>query len=292
MSVLAQPSLSNLLRLRRTLIMGVLNLTPDSFSDGGQYFPSVRRAVARTREMADEGADIIDIGGESTRPGSRRLSAEAELKRILPVLAALRRSQLLKKIVVSIDTYKATVATAALQAGAHFINSLGGFTFDPKLASVIAKTRCPISIYHILGTPETMQQKVMRYRDVVRDIKKFFVRQMAFGQAHNIKRSQFILDPGIGFGKSLTHNLTLVKHLGEFKTLRCPILIGVSRKSHLGIILQKEFGLAKTPPPEERMIAGLAEVGVAILQGARIIRTHDVRETKQFTTILDRIRAA
>lgn len=280
------PTIAQLLREGRPLVMGVLNITPDSFSDGGNYFGSVTRAVARAKEMLRAGADIIDIGGESTRPGAAPVTAAEEIKRVGPVIKAIRRALLPKRPLISIDTCKAEVARAAIAAGANLVNSVGGFTFDPKLAAVVARARCPIVIYHIKGQPQTMQKGVIRYRDVVREIKQFFKEQMAVGRHAGARRSQYILDPGIGFGKSVAHNVEIIRRLSEFKSLRQPILIGVSRKSHLGKLLQTALKLSEMPGPLERLEAGLAETAVAVLHGARIIRTHDVAETKKFLAVL------
>lgn len=269
----------------KTLVMGVLNITPDSFSDGGLYFQP-KDAVQRTRQMIDEGADIIDVGGESTRPGSLSVSAQEEMSRVLPVIKNIRE-KFGNKILISVDTNKATVAEAALAAGADMVNSLGGFTFDPALANVVVNTGCPIILYHIKGEPRTMQQGDIKYGNVIREINTFFKKQIGFGMKQGIKRGQFILDPGIGFGKTIEDNLKIIKQYKTFTKLKMPTLLGVSRKSHLGKILQTELKLKGVPAPTERLEAGLAEVAVAVLHGARIIRTHDVIQTKKFLAVLD-----
>ncbi len=268
--------------------MGILNITPDSFSDGGTYFNAVETAVARAGDMLSEGADIIDVGGESTRPGARGVSAQEELDRVLPVIKKLRQT-FGSSIIISIDTNKAAVAEEALRSGAQMVNSLGGFAFDPSLAKVVAVHECPIVIYHIKGEPRTMQKGVIRYTNVVREISGFFERQMKIGAQAGIKKAQYILDPGIGFGKSVRHNLTIIKEFRKFSVFHLPLLIGVSRKSHLGVILQKKLGLATPPPAGERIEASLAETAVAVLGGARIVRTHDVLATKKFLAVLDEI---
>jgi dihydropteroate synthase len=273
----------------KTLVMGILNVTPDSFSDGGLYFDDIAKAVARVEQMIEEGADIIDIGGESTRPGSTTISQEEELKRIIPIIDAVS-NKLGDKVMLSVDTYKSSVAKEALQAGAHMVNSLGGFTFDNTLADVVATTGCPIVIYHIKGEPRTMQAGAIVYSDVIDDIAVFFQKEIYFGLSRGMKREQFILDPGIGFGKTLEHNLEIIKRLHEFEKLNLPLLIGVSRKGHLGKLLQQRLGLAQMPGASERLEASLAETAVAVLKGASIVRTHDVLPTVKFLAVLDAIK--
>jgi len=273
----------------KTIVMGILNVTPDSFSDGGLFFDDVAKAVARVEQMIEEGVDIIDIGGESTRPGSAPISPEEELKRIIPIISAVRK-KLGDEIMLSIDTYKSSVAREALQEGAHMVNSLGGFTFDNKLADVVAEFDCPIAIYHIKGEPQTMQKGSIVYKDIIDEIVVFFQKQIYFGLSKGMKREQFILDPGIGFGKTLENNLEIIRRLHEFQRLDLPLLIGVSRKSHLGKLLQERLGLPQMPDASERLEASLAETAVAVLEGASIVRTHDVLPTKKFLTILDAIK--
>lgn len=274
---------------KKTLVMGILNVTPDSFSDGGLYFDDVSKAVARVEQMIEEGADIIDIGGESTRPGSAPISTEEELKRIMPIIGAVRNKPG-DQVMLSVDTFKSSVAREVLQEGAHMINSLGGFTFDDALADVVAATGCPIVIYHIKGEPRTMQAGAIVYSDVIDEIAAFFQKQIDFGLSRGMKREQFILDPGIGFGKTLEHNLEIIKRLREFQTLDLPLLIGVSRKSHLGKLLQQRLGLPQMPVASERLEASLAETAVAVLNGASIVRTHDVSPTVKFLTVLDALK--
>lgn len=270
-----------------TLIMGILNITPDSFSDGGLYMvPEL--ALAKAESLIKEGADIIDIGGESTRPGSLSVSVEEEIARTVPVIKMIRE-KLGTDVLISIDTNKAPVAEAALAAGAGLVNSLGGFAFDPTLAKVVAKAKCPIAIYHIKGEPRTMQKGAIKYKNVVADITTFFKQQIAIGMKAGIKREQFILDPGIGFGKSVEHNLTIVKNYKAFTKLKLPLVLGASRKSHLGKVLEEKLKVSATPPPEERIEAGLAEAAVAVMGGATIIRTHDVLATKKFLALLEEL---
>jgi len=282
-------TLSNRPSDKKTIVMGILNVTPDSFSDGGLYFDDIAKAVARVEQMIEEGADIIDIGGESTRPGSTTISQEEELKRIIPIIDAVS-NKLGDKCMLSIDTYKSSVAREAMQEGADMINSMGGFMFDKKLADVVAEFHCPIVIYHIKGEPRTMQAGSIVYQDVIDDIAVFFQQQIDFGLAKGMKREQFIVDPGIGFGKTLEHNLEIIKRLHEFKKLDLPLLIGASRKSHLGKLLQQRLGLPQMPGASERLEASLAETAVAVLKGVSIVRTHDVLSTVKFLAVLDALK--
>ncbi len=280
---------SNKYPSKKTLVVGILNVTPDSFSDGGLYFDDIAKAVARVKQMIEEGADIIDIGGESTRPGSTTISPQEELKRIIPVIDAIRK-QLGDKVMLSVDTYKSAVAQEALQAGAQMINSLGGFTFDNTLVDVVAAFDCPIVVYHIKGIPQTKQPEFTMYKDIIDEIVIFFQKQIFDGLSHSMKREQFILDPGIGFGKTLEQNIEIIKRLQEFEKLNLPLLIGVSRKGHLGKLLQQRLGLAQIPDVSERLEASLAETAVAVLKGASIVRTHDVLPTVKFLAVLDAIK--
>lgn len=268
--------------------MGVLNVTPDSFSDGGLYF-SVGGALKQVGSLIKAGADIIDIGGESTRPGSLPVSVEEETRRVLPVIKKIRQ-KFGKEIIISIDTNKSEVADAAVEAGANMVNSLGGFNFDPNLAKVVACHQVPIVIYHIKGEPRTMQIGKIKYQNVISEINQFFAKQIAIGIKSGLKKQQFILDPGIGFGKSVEHNLRIVKNFKAFAKWKLPLVVGVSRKSHLGNILQTKLNLKKVPSPNERLEAGLAETAVAVWSGANIARTHDVWETKKFLAVLDELR--
>lgn len=250
---------------------------------------NVEQALLRAREHVEEGADIIDIGGESTRPGSTPVSEDEELRRVIPVVRAVRE-RVSADIVISVDTYKSRVAAEALDAGADIINSIGGFTFDANMAAVAARYGCLLAMYHVRGRPATMQEGDITYGDVIADITKFFEMQIAQGMAVGMKREQFIIDPGIGFGKMLDHNLEIIRRLGEFKTLGLPILIGVSRKSHLGLILKNALGLAEAPSAEERLEASLAEAAIAVLHGADIVRTHDVAKTRRALAVVDALK--
>lgn len=269
--------------------MGILNITPDSFSDGGLYFDNPDAAVLRAKEMISQGADIIDIGGESTRPGSESVSIDEELKRVIPVIEKIR-NVCAKNILISIDTNKSEVAKASLVAGANIVNSLGGFAFDKNLVSVIKDADCPIVLYHIRQTPKTMQAGEIVYKDVVKDIASFFEEQIDFGIKNGLNRNQFIIDPGIGFGKTTENNIALIKGIKEFRRFNLPILVGVSRKSHLGALLKEKLNLPEIPGSEARLEASLAETAIAVLNGANIVRTHDVLETKKFLSVLDEFR--
>lgn len=271
----------------KTFLMGILNITSDSFSDGGQFIDK-EKAVHRATEMIREGADIIDIGGESARPGSEQIPVDEELKRVIPVIKTIRKID--KNIFLSVDTYKSEVAEQSIKNGVNMVNSLGGFTFDKKLADIVANLRCPVILYHIKGKPKTMQEGDMKYNDVIDDIKLFFRNQINFGLSKNIKRKQFIIDPGIGFGKTLNQNIEIIKRLKEFTDLHLPIAIGVSRKSHLGQLLRQELNLQETPNVHQRLEASLAETAVAVFNNAQIVRTHDIRETKKYLTVLDYIK--
>jgi len=279
---------SNMYASKKTLVMGILNVTPDSFSDGGVYFDDIAKAVARGEQMIEEGADIIDVGGESTRSGSTTISHEEELKRIISVIDALS-NKLGDMVLLSVDTYKSFVAKEALQVGASMVNSLGGFIFDNTLADVVAEFECPIVIYHIKGEPRTMQASII-YKDIIDEIVVFFQKQIYFGLSKGMKRDQFVLDPGIGFGKTLGQNLEIIKRLHEFVKLNLPLLVGVSRKGHLGKLLQQRLGLPQMPGASERLEASLAETAVAVLKGASIVRTHDVLPTVKFLAVLDAIK--
>lgn len=266
-------------------IMGILNITPDSFSDGGSYF-SVDQALSRTTQMISEGADIIDVGGESTRPGSEFITIEEEIDRVIPVISSIRKN-ISQTIPISIDTNKAEVAKKALENGATIVNTLGGFSFDNSLASVVAEYNCSCLMYHIKGIPKTMQQQEIVYNDVIAEIEDFFNIQITLGTAAGVQRNQYILDPGIGFGKTLQHNLEIIRRLDEFKKFNLPIAIGVSRKSHLAALLQEKLNLLSLPATDERLEATLAETAIAIEKGATIVRTHDVLQTKKFLVTLE-----
>ena len=251
-------------------LMGVLNVTPDSFSDGGK-FTDAGKAVVHARQMVDEGADILDIGGESTRPGAQEVSVAEEIDRTAPVIAALRDGGIATPI--SIDTRKAAVAEAALQAGADIINDVSAMSFDPGLAEIAAKTGAPICLMHAQGTPETMQNDP-RYANVVDEVLSYLGERVAVAIKAGIARDQIIIDPGIGFGKTLDHNLELIRNLSAFHQLECPILLGVSRKRFIGTITDVQ-------EPADRVIGSVAVALSALSQGVQIIRAHDIKAHRE-----------
>jgi len=258
----------------RTHIMGILNITPDSFSDGGEFF-TVDRAVERGIQMAEEGADIIDIGAESTRPGAEPIPTDEELQRLLPVL-----EQLLKKteVPISVDTYKSKVAEAALKAGAHIINDISGLRFDPSMKDVVARHQAPVIIMHIKGEPRNMQIDPF-YEDVMGEISDYLAESIRLAAMAGVKKENIIIDPGIGFGKRLEDNYEIIRRLSELKRLGCPILIGPSRKSFLGKVLNL--------PPAERLEGTMAAVAIGIQNGADIVRVHDVNAVSRVCRIAD-----
>lgn len=263
----------------RTLLMGILNVTPDSFSDGGLYF-NQQQAIAHGLRMAQEGADIIDVGGESTRPGSKPLDLEEELRRVLPVIEVLSRET---DLPISIDTYKAEVARRAIEAGAEIINDISGLRFDPALATVAAQAHVPMVLMHIRGTPETMQKDV-HYNSLFSEILTYLKDAIERAESAGVDPDQIIIDPGIGFGKTFNQNLLLIKHLHEFRILGKPILLGTSRKSFIGKILGTD--------PDQRLEGTLASIAVGVLNGAHIIRAHDVLQAKRAIAVADAIRTA
>jgi len=269
----------------KTAIMGVLNVTPDSFSDGGE-FTDPRKALERAVQMVEEGADIIDIGGESTRPGSKRVSAEEELRRVLPVLKAVRKE--LPDVWISIDTYKGEVARICLEEGADIINDISGGTYDPSILEVVSKYRCPYVINHVKGRPETWKDEPPVYEDVVKEILDFFKTQIEKLRELGFEEEKIILDPGIGFGKLPEHNVEILKRFGEFRILGKILMVGVSRKSFIGIIL--EGFLRRKTEPKERLFGSLGAAAPAVLEGAKIVRVHDVKETREFLALLDAVR--
>lgn len=256
----------------RTFIMGILNVTPDSFSDGGKYF-DCEKAVNHALGMIRDGADIIDIGGESSRPGSKPLGGEEELKRVVPVIEAISKSS---DIPISIDTMKSEVAEKALRAGASIVNDISGLTYDKRMAEVIAHNRATVVIMHMKGTPTDMQENP-RYEDVVGEVKSFLLQQSAVAKENGV--NQIIIDPGIGFGKNLKHNLTLLRNIDQFLDLGYPVLIGPSRKSFIGTLLDL--------PVSERLEGTSAAVATSIIGGASIVRVHDVKEMKRVAVVTD-----
>ena len=251
----------------RPAVMGVLNVTPDSFSDGGEFMDA-RAAVAHAERMAAEGADLVDVGGESTRPGALPVDADEELRRVMPVVEALGEQG---TIPISIDTSKAAVARAATAAGARFVNDVTALRGDPALAAVVAESGAEVCLVHMRGEPRTMQEDP-RYDDVVADVKAFLEERLASAVAAGIPEEQVWLDPGIGFGKTLDHNLELLRRMGEIVALGRPVLVGASRKRFLG---------ALTGRPERERVAGTVAANVmAFERGAHMFRVHDVAATR------------
>jgi dihydropteroate synthase len=264
---------------KRTLIMGVLNVTPDSFSDGSKFY-NEEHAIEHALEMERAGADLIDIGAESTRPGSEGISAEEEWRRLLPVLGGLHR---LLKIPISIDTQKAEVAETALDAGAEIINDISGLKSDPRIAEVTARRRVPLILMHMRGKPRIMQ-KAPFARDVMKDVLQSLRCSAAIARKTGVAKSQIILDPGIGFGKSFAQNYELLQKLPQLAKLGYPLLVGTSRKGFLGATLAHE---AEPAPPDERIWGTAATVTASILNGAHIVRVHDVAEMAQVARVAD-----
>jgi dihydropteroate synthase len=265
----------------RTQVMGVLNVTPDSFSDGGKFFRA-EDAVKAALEMERAGADILDIGAESTRPGSAGISGEEELERLLPVLQGLRGRL---KIPISIDTQKARVAELALGAGAEVLNDISGLKFDPKIAEVAAQHGVPLILMHMRGTPRTMQKQAWA-RDVMKDVIAGLRESVAIARRAGVRKTQIILDPGIGFGKSFAQNYELLANLPELAKLGYPLLVGTSRKGFLGATLGRN---GKPLPAEQRIWGTAATVAASILQGAHIVRVHDVEEMAQVARVTDSV---
>jgi dihydropteroate synthase len=264
---------------KRTLLMGVLNVTPDSFSDGGLFFDK-EKAISHALRMVEGGADIIDIGGESTRPGSKPLELEEELRRVIPVIESLAKEV---DVPLSIDTYKSTVAQRAIEAGAEIINDISGLHFDPSLAKVAAKNDTPLILMHIRGTPETMQKGV-HYDSLFSEILQYLKESIQRAESTGLDPRQIIIDPGIGFGKTAEDNLLIIKNLYEFRILGKPILLGTSRKSFIGKILNTEVG--------DRLEGTLSSIAIGVLNGAHIIRSHDVLQAKKAIAVADAIRLA
>jgi dihydropteroate synthase len=256
----------------RTHVMGILNVTPDSFSDGGRYL-DIEKAIEHGRKLAEDGADFIDIGGESTRPGSESVSIEEEIRRVIPVIESLSKNI---SVPISIDTCKSDVAEAALQAGAVIINDISAMTFDTKMASVAVKHQASVVLMHIQGTPKTMQMNPS-YKNVTEEVKQFLRERVEAAMKAGI--TQIMIDPGIGFGKKFEHNIQLLRELKSITSLGYPLLVGVSRKAFLGAIMNL--------PPNDRVEGTAAAVTASILNGANIIRVHDVKEMKRVALVSD-----
>ena len=259
-------------------IMGILNVTPDSFSDGGKFL-DIKSALNHAKEMISEGADIIDIGGESTRPGAESISEEKELNRIIPVIKELRKID--RDIIISIDTYKSSIAKEALENGADLINDISGLRFDPLMVNVARDSKVPVIIMHIKGTPRDMQ-KNPHYDDLIRELLEYFEERIdTLNKAHI---EQIVIDPGIGFGKNPEDNLKIIKHLEEFTIFNLPILIGVSRKSFIGLVLNE--------PVENRLFGTMAANAIALENSANILRVHDVKPHKELIKMFEAIKNA
>jgi dihydropteroate synthase len=284
--MIPQPENSNILKWSRycleldsrTLVMGVLNVTPDSFYDGGRYH-RFHDAVAQALRMAEDGADIIDVGGESTRPYSDPLSLDEELKRVIPVIETLSKEL---EIPISIDTYKSEVAVRALEAGAAIVNDISAMRFDPAIGKVVAAAGVPIVLMHMKGTPQNMQSNPT-YKDLLGEITGFLQEAADQALSMGIQRELIIIDPGIGFGKSFDDNLVILRDLWRFSSLGHPILVGTSNKSFIGHVLGA--------PVESRDTGTMATIAVAVMNGAHIVRAHNVRAAKETVAIIDAIKA-
>lgn len=263
---------------RKTHIMGILNVTPDSFSDGGRYFDR-DVAVESGLRMVEDGADIIDIGGESTRPGADPLPLEEELRRTVPVIEALAKKV---AVPVSIDTYKAAVARRALDAGASMVNDISGLRFDPEMAKVVAAYGVPVAVMHIKGTPKNMQANPF-YEALIPEVLEYLRGSIKIALDAGVREGMIIIDPGIGFGKTFGHNLEILKNLNDFTHLEKPLLVGPSRKAFIGKILGNT-------PPAERIEGTASAVAIAIMNGANIVRVHDVREMARVAKVADAIK--
>ena len=272
---------------RQTCIMGVVNVTPDSFSDGG-IFLSCDSAVAQGEKLAADGADILDIGGESTRPFSEPVPEDEEIRRVVPVIEKLAKRL---SIPISIDTMKAAVARRALEAGAAMINDISALRFDPAMAAVAKAFDTPVVLMHMLGNPKTMQ-KLPAYDDLIREIRGFLQDAIRRAVSQGISKSKLIGDPGIGFGKTVSHNLILINHIESFASLEVPILVGPSRKSFIRKLLKDEPGEELSPDSPIVETGTQAAVAAAVLRGAHIVRVHDVANTRATIRILDAMKAA
>lgn len=262
---------------KQTYLMGILNVTPDSFSDGGE-FNTIESAVKQAQIMLQNGVNIIDIGGESTRPGARKVTLKAELNRVIPIIKKLRE---FTSIPISIDTTKAQVAEAAIAAGADLVNDISGATFDEQMLPTVAQLNVPIVLMHIRGTPQTMQQ-LTKYDDLIGEIIQFFETQIATAVACGIAKSNIIIDPGIGFAKNHRQSIEIIQRLSEFNNINAPILVGVSRKSFMSSILNKNN-------PQDRVWGTAAACCSAIANGADILRVHDLPEMYDVSRVADAI---
>ncbi len=262
---------------RRTLIMGILNVTPDSFYDGGQYLKK-REAVKKALQMAEDGADIIDVGGESSRPGSKPVSMEEEIKRVIPVIKEVAKKT---DCAISVDTIKSEVAKQAINAGAQIVNDISAMRFDPEMADMCAKTKVGVILMHMRGTPATMQMDV-RYDDLMSEIFSHLEERICFAVKAGVKKERIAIDPGIGFGKGVEDNLKIIKRLSEFKSIGRPVVLGTSRKSFIG----KALGL----DAKDRLEGTIATIVAGISNGASIVRVHDVKEARMAADMADAIK--
>jgi dihydropteroate synthase len=269
----------SLIQVPDPVLMGILNVTPDSFSDGGEFF-GVKPAVVQAEKMLDEGAHIIDLGGESTRPGSDPVSPEEELRRVLPVVRGILESRPETKI--SIDTYRASTAETALDAGARVVNDVTALRGDPRMAGLVAERGCPVVLMHMLGEPKSMQRDP-RYDDVVREVRDFLVGRVEYAISAGVREENVILDPGIGFGKTLRHNLELLNGLNVFVELGFSVLVGASRKSFLGKILGSDA-------TGDRLFGTVATNVIAYERGATLFRVHDIRANKEALEVAAAVR--
>ncbi len=261
---------------KKVAVMGILNLTPDSFYDGGKY-RTEKEILRRVEQMVREGADIIDIGAESTRPGARQISAEEEIKKAIPYIKKITR---LFKIPISIDTYKAKVAREGIEAGAEMVNDISGLRFDPDMARVVSSNKVFLVIMHIKGTPRDMQDNP-QYKALMDEIISYLKQGLKIAVSAGVNLEKIIVDPGIGFGKTVEHNLFILKNLKKLRVLKRPILIGVSRKSFIGKVLNL--------PLKERLSGSLAATCIGLVGGARIVRCHDVKQTRQTVDLVEAI---
>ena len=282
---------------RRTLVMGVVNVTPDSFSDGGQFFDR-GRAVEHGLQLLQEGADILDVGGESTKPGVKvqvtgtatktssntvAVSAEEELRRVLPVIAEIKRVR--PEALISVDTYKAAVARAAVEAGADIVNDVSGLQWDPEMKKTVAALSCGFVLMHMRGTPEEWKT-LPPVADVVSMVKRQLRERVQQAELAGIKKKRIVVDPGIGFGKNLEQNYPLLNRLSELQDLRLPLLVGTSRKSFIAKALEKN---GEKPSPQDRLYGSLAAMMISILNGAQIVRVHDVKPAAEAVRVADAV---
>ncbi len=261
------------------VLMGILNATPDSFSDGGDFLDP-EKAAARAAEMLDEGARIIDVGGESTRPGSDPVSSEEEIRRVVPVVEKILAAR--PDALISVDTHRAATAEAALEAGAHIVNDVTAMRGDPRMAPVAADAKCPVVLMHMLGEPKTMQRDP-RYDDVVREVRDFLSQRAEYAVAAGVDEENIVLDPGIGFGKTLEHNLTLLRDLDAVVGLGFPVLVGASRKGFIGRITGAEEA-------KDRVFGTVATTVLAYERGAMFFRVHDVRANREALAVAEAVR--